>query len=100
MGTIFESRHVPLRVWLQVIHLICASKKGMSTQQIHRTIGGSMTTAWFLTHRVCECMTELGWPHAGKLGGEGETLEPKSGSSLIANPGGPGRFGRHEHRTA
>jgi transposase-like protein len=75
MGTIFESSHVPLRVWLQVIHLICASKKGMSTQQIHRTIGGSMTTAWFLTHRVRECMKELGWPEAGKLGGEGETLE-------------------------
>lgn len=75
MGTIFESSHVPLRVWLQVIHLICASKKGMSTQQIHRTIDGSMTTAWFLTHRVRECMKELGWPDAGKLGGEGETLE-------------------------
>ena len=59
MGTVFESSHIPLRVWLQVIHLVCASKKGISTQQIHRTIGGSMTTAWFLTHRVRECMKEL-----------------------------------------
>jgi transposase-like protein len=75
MGTIFESSRVPLRVWLQVIHLVCASKKGISTQQIHRTIGGSMTTAWFLTHRVRECMKELGWPRGDKLGGEGDTIE-------------------------
>jgi len=75
MGTVFESSHVPLRVWLQVIHLICASKKGISTQQIHRTIGGSMTTAWFLTHRVRECMKEPAWPFGGTLGGQGETVE-------------------------
>lgn len=66
---------MPLRVWLQVIHLLCASKKGMSTQQVNRTIGGSMTTAWFLTHRVRECMKEPAWPFGGKLGGEGQTIE-------------------------
>lgn len=58
-GTVFESSHVPLRIWLQVIHLMTSSKKGVSTKQIHRALGGSMTTAWFLTHRVRECMKEL-----------------------------------------
>jgi transposase-like protein len=75
MGTVFESSHVPLRVWLQVVHLICASKKGISTQQIHRTIGGSMTTAWFLTHRVRECMKELHAFMPEPMGGEGMTIE-------------------------
>jgi len=75
MGTIFESSHVPLRIWLEVIYLICSSKKGISTRQIHRTLGGSMKTAWFLTHRVRECMKEPSWPFGGSLGGEGATIE-------------------------
>lgn len=70
VGTIFESSHVPLRVWLQVIYLLCSSKKGISTRQIHRTIGGSMKTAWFLTHRVREMMdTDSGNPTLPPLGG-------------------------------
>ena len=77
MGTIFESSHVPLRVWLQVIHLICASKKGISTQQIHRTIGGSMTTAWFLTHRIRECMKEPAWRQCYICQTQSSALEEK-----------------------
>ena len=56
MGTIFESSHLPLHIWLQVVYLVCSSKKGISTRQIQRTIGGSMKTAWFLTHRIREAM--------------------------------------------
>jgi transposase-like protein len=52
IGTIFESSHVPMRIWLQAIYLICSSKKGISTRQIQRTLGGSMKTAWFLMHRI------------------------------------------------
>src|ERR1700687_2995490 len=52
MRTIFESSHVPLHVWLQAIYLICSSKKGISTRQLQRTLGGSMKTAWFLGHRI------------------------------------------------
>jgi transposase-like protein len=76
MGTVFESSHVPLRVWLQVVYLLCSSKKGISTRQIHRTIGGSMKTAWFLTHRIREMMKE-GTPTAGvpPMGGDGQTVE-------------------------
>jgi transposase-like protein len=58
MGTIFESSHVPMHVWLQAIYLICSSKKGISTRQIQRTLGGSMKTAWFLTHRIREAMAD------------------------------------------
>jgi transposase-like protein len=75
MGSIFESSHVPLHVWLQVIHLMCASKKGISTRQIQRMLGGSMKTAWFLGHRVRECMKEVRGFAADPLGGAGKTLE-------------------------
>jgi transposase-like protein len=72
MGTIFESSHVPLHIWLQVIYLMNSSKKGFSTRQIQRTLGGSMKTAWFLGHRVRECMKELG---IEPMGGEGQFIE-------------------------
>lgn len=57
-GTIFESSHLPLHLWLQVIHLMCASKKGISTRQIQRMLDCSMKTAWFLTHRIREAGTD------------------------------------------
>src|SRR5665213_3720656 len=56
IGSIFESSHVPLHIWLQAIHLVCSSKKGISTRQLQRTLGGSMKTAWFLGHRIREAM--------------------------------------------
>ncbi len=49
-GTIFESSHLALHLWLQVIHLMCASKKGISTRQIQRN-------AWFLGHRIRAAMS-------------------------------------------
>ncbi len=57
-GSIFESSHLPLHLWLQVIHLFCASKKGISTRQIQRMLRCSMKTAWFLGHRIREAMRE------------------------------------------
>src|SRR5690348_9359938 len=58
IGTILESSHVPLHIWLQVFYLFCSSKKGFSTRQLQRTIGGSMKTAWFLANRIREAMKE------------------------------------------
>jgi transposase-like protein len=58
MGTIFESSHLPLHLWLQIIHLMCAGKKGISTNQIQRTLSCSMKTAWFLGHRIREAMKD------------------------------------------
>jgi transposase-like protein len=75
MGTIFESSHVPLNVWLQCIYLICSSKKGISTRQIQRTIGGSMKTAWFLMHRIRAAMDEGFVGFDGPVGGSGKTVE-------------------------
>jgi transposase-like protein len=73
IGTVFESSHAPLRVWLQAIQLMCASKKGISTRQLQRTLGGSMKTAWFLGHRIREAMKDDG--SSGPLGGHGKTVE-------------------------
>lgn len=71
-GTIFEDSHLPLHLWLQVIHLMCASKKGISTRQIQRMLQCSMKTAWFLTHRIREAMKD---GSLGPLGGDGFTIE-------------------------
>jgi transposase-like protein len=72
VGTIFEDSHLALHLWLQVIHLMCASKKGISTRQIQRMLQCSMKTAWFLTHRIREAMKD---DQIGPLGGEGQTVE-------------------------
>ena len=72
-GTIFEDSHLPLRMWLQAIHLLCASKKGISTRQLQRMLGCGMKTAWHLTHRIREIMKPL--DGNSPLGGEGKTIE-------------------------
>ena len=71
-GTIFEDSHLPLRLWLQVIHLMCSSKKGIATRQIQRMLNCSMKTAWHLTHRIRAAMADGG---LGPLGGEGKVVE-------------------------
>jgi len=65
VGTVFESSHVPMRVWLQAIYLFCSSKKGISTRQLQRTFQCGLKTAWFLGHRVRGAMTELGISNSG-----------------------------------
>ena len=55
-GTIFESSHVPVSKWLLAIHLICASKKGLSAHQLHRMIGVTYRAAWFMNHRLRHAM--------------------------------------------
>jgi transposase-like protein len=72
IGTIFESSHVPLHIWLQAIHLICSSKKGFSANQFARILGVDIKTGWFIGHRIREAMDESG---SGQLGGERKTLE-------------------------
>lgn len=72
VGTIFESSHVKLHLWLQAIFLIASSKKGISANQLHRTLGVTLKTAWFMAHRIREAMREGG---LGPLGGEGKIVE-------------------------
>src|SRR5437899_1190618 len=72
VGTIFESSHVPLRHWLQAIFLISSSKKGISANQLARTLGCTLKTGWFIGHRVREAM------RSGSLepmGGAGQIVE-------------------------
>jgi transposase-like protein len=73
IGTIFEDSHLPLHLWLQVIHLMCCSKKGIATRQVQRMLECSMKTAWHLTHRIRLAMTPAA--DVGPLGGAGKTVE-------------------------
>lgn len=58
VGTIFEDSHIPLNKWLMAIHFMCASKKGMSSHQLHRMLGVTYKTAWFMTHRIRWAMAQ------------------------------------------
>ena len=63
VGTVFEASHVPMHVWLQAMVLLCASKKGISSHQLHRSLGVTLKTAWFMSHRIRESHA-LGRPRA------------------------------------
>lgn len=83
VGTIYEGSHIPLHKWLLASYLLCSSKKGMSSHQLHRTLGITYKSAWFMTHRIREAMA----PH-GKLpplGGSGKTVE--ADETYIGNKG-------------
>lgn len=58
-GTIFHDTHLPLWKWIATIYLMVEAKKGVSANQIKRTIGVSYKTAWYLCHRIRKAMTEL-----------------------------------------
>ena len=58
IGTIFEASHIPLNKWLHAFHLLCASKKGMSAHQLHRMLGVTYKSAWFMAHRIRYAMTQ------------------------------------------
>src|SRR6266540_3639324 len=52
VGTVFEASHIPLRLWLQAVHLMASSKKGISSNQLHRILGVTLKTGWFMSHRL------------------------------------------------
>lgn len=58
VGTVFERSKIPPNKWLLATHLLCASKKGMSAHQLHRMLGVTYKTAWFMAHRIREAMRE------------------------------------------
>jgi transposase-like protein len=76
VGTIFESSHVKMHIWLQAFYLIAGSKKGISSNQLHRTLGVTLKTAWFMGHRIREAMRNgsLAVP-SEPMGGEGKIVE-------------------------
>lgn len=73
VGTIFEGSHIPLNKWLIAMHLLCASKKGISTHQLHRMLGITYKCAWHMTHRIRYAMKQP--PLAQKLYGTVEVDE-------------------------
>lgn len=75
VGTIFEASHVPLRFWLQAMFLIASSKKGISANQLHRTLGVTLKTAWFMGHRIREAMRDGALAPFGQGGGTVEADE-------------------------
>jgi transposase-like protein len=74
VGTVFERSKIPLSKWWLATHLLGASKKGMSAHQLHRMLGVTYKTAWFMAHRIREAMKE-DVKSSGPLGGEGKTVE-------------------------
>jgi len=101
VGTVFERSKIPLHKWLMAATLLAASKKGMSSHQLHRMLGVTYKTAWFMSHRLREAMKSDG----GILGGGGKVLEadetfwgnikgrmPRGGRS------GRGGGGDHKHK--
>jgi transposase-like protein len=72
VGTVFEDSHVPMNLWLQAMYLLCSSKKGISSNQLARTLGVTLKTAWFMSHRIREAMRVVG---VEPMGGAGEVVE-------------------------
>ena len=101
VGTIFEKSHVPMHLWLQAFYLICGSKKGISSNQLHRTLGVTLKTAWFMGHRIREALRagSLSVP-MGNTGGSGVV---EVDETFIGNKSGAKHQGRrgprgHSHK--
>src|ERR671929_424598 len=75
VGTIFESSHIPAHKWVQAIHLLCCSKKGISSHQLHRILGITYKSAWFMSHRIREAMRDGTLGPLGHGGGAGNAVE-------------------------
>ena len=71
-GSVMERSKIPLNKWLMAMHLMASSKKGYSAHQLHRTLGITYQSAWFLAHRIREAMANEA---SGPLGGEGKAVE-------------------------
>lgn len=71
-GSVMESSHVPFAKWVLAVRLMGSSKKGFSAHQLHRSMGVTYKTAWFIFHRLREAMAD---PSAPPVGGEGKIVE-------------------------
>jgi len=100
IGTVFEASHVPMHFWLQAIYLMCASKKGVSSNQLHRTLGVTLKTAWFMSHRIREAMRSGDLAPFGSGGGAVEADETFIGNDRTVKPKGDkkGRGYAHKHK--
>ena len=72
VGSVMESSHIKLHKWAAAFHLYATSKKGFSAHQLHRNLGITYRSAWFMAHRVREA---AGDDEVTPLGGKGKVLE-------------------------
>jgi transposase-like protein len=95
VGTVFERSKIPLTKWLLATHLLAASKKGMSSHQIHRMLGVTYKTAWFMTHRIREAMRSGA---LAPMGGTGSTVE--ADETYIGTKDGVPKKRGYQHKRA
>jgi transposase-like protein len=95
VGTVFEDSKVPVHKWFQAAHLLASSKKGISSHQLHRTLGVTYKTAWFMSHRLREAMRA---DPKGQLGGPGKIVEADE-TFFVNKKGAPVRRG-YAHKMA
>jgi len=72
VGSVFERSHIPLHKWLLGFRLMASSKKGISAHQLHRTLGITYKSAWFMAHRIREAMADT---DQTPMGGDGSPVE-------------------------
>ena len=73
VGTIFHRSHISLKCWVYAFHVVCSSKKGISAHQLHRTLGITYKSAWFLAHRIRHALSQ--YPVSTLIGGADKTVE-------------------------
>ena len=100
VGTLFERSKVPLHKWLLAVHLLTSSKKGFSAHQLHRNLGVTYKTAWFMAHRIREAMRNDGGANFGADGGVVEVDETFIGHDKTIKPkhSKKGRGYAHKHK--
>lgn len=98
IGTIFESSHIKLHLWLQAIFLIAASKKGISSNQLHRTLGITLKSAWFMSHRIREAMCSGDFAPFSSGGGAVEVDETFIGHDKAKKPKGEKKGRGYAHK--
>ena len=100
VGTVMERSKIPLAKWVLAFHLMCASKKGISAHQLHRTLGITYKSAWFMAHRIREAMRDGNLAPMGGNGGTVEVDETFIGHDKTKKPRGQkkGRGYAHKHK--
>ena len=98
VGTVFESSHIPLHLWLQAFHLLCSSKKGISSHQLHRILEIKYQSAWFMSHRIREAMRSGSL--SAPMGGDGGSGIVEADETFIGTKKGSKKRRGYGHKNA
>jgi transposase-like protein len=98
MRSIFESSHIPMNIWLQAIFIVGSSKKGVSSNQLHRMLGITLKSAWFMSHRIREAMRSSAFTPFGINGGVVEVDETYIGRDKTIKPDGMKKGRGYHHK--